>query len=303
VGTNQSEVRDFLVSRRAGLKPEQVGLHHYGSNRRVPGLRREEVAMLAGLSVDYYTRLERGNLVGVSETVLHAVADALRLDEAERAYLVVLFRAANASGRAPALAQSQLIRPAVQQILDGLTATPAFVRNHQLDLLATNALAQALYAPILESAVATSGRHPNIARFHFLDPGSVDFFPDWEAVADASVAILRTEARRAPRDLAPTGLIDELRERSPDFRTRWAAHKVRLRHTGSMAFRHPAIGRLTLAFEDLTLASDGGLTLTAYAAEPGSPAAHHLGLLRSWAATRPDPGEDVHARATHPRAG
>jgi len=288
VGSNQSDVRDFLVSRRGRLKPEQAGLRHYGSNRRVPGLRREEVALLAGLSVDYYTRLERGNLTGVSETVLHAIADALQLDESERTYLFALFRAANASGRAPARVESQLVRPAVQLVLDGMTTSPAFVRNHQLDLLATNPLARALYSPVLDSAVARWGPHPNIARFHFLDPASPEFYPDWDAVADACVAILRTEAGRAPRDLAPTGLVEDLLELSADFRTRWAAHNVRLRRSGTLAIYHPAVGRLELDFEDLILAADGGLTLAAYAVEPGTAAADGLRLLESLAASQPD---------------
>jgi transcriptional regulator with XRE-family HTH domain len=291
VSAKSTEVRDFLVTRRAKITPDQAGLTIYGGNRRVPGLRREEVAMLAGVSADYYTRLEKGNLAGVSDSVLDAVAAALQLDEAERVYLFDLARAANAAGR-PATGSGQRrrpqqrVRPAVQQILDSMSTTAAFVRNGRLDILATNALARALYSPVFDSPTRTSEiALPNLARFGFLDPAAQDFFPDYDKSCHTSVAILRTEAGRDPHDRGLTDLIGELCTRSEDFRTRWAAHDVRLHRTGVKCFHHPVVGDLTLNFEAMDLTADSGLTLTAYTAEPGSPSAERLQLLASWEAT------------------
>jgi transcriptional regulator with XRE-family HTH domain len=291
VSAKSTEVRDFLVTRRAKITPDQAGLTVYGGNRRVPGLRREEVAMLAGVSADYYTRLEKGNLAGVSDSVLDAVAAALQLDEAERVYLFDLARAANAAGRPHSGSgqrrrPQQRVRPGVQQILDSMSTTAAFVRNGRLDILATNALARALYAPVFDSPTRTSEiTLPNLARFGFLDPAAQDFFPDYDKSCHTSVAILRTEAGRDPHDRGLTDLIGELCTRSEDFRTRWAAHDVRLHRTGVKCFHHPVVGDLTLNFEAMDLTADSGLTLTAYTAEPGSPSAERLQLLASWEAT------------------
>jgi transcriptional regulator with XRE-family HTH domain len=296
VNAKSTQARDFLVTRRAKLTPEQAGLTHYGGNRRVPGLRREEVAMLAGVSADYYTRLEKGNLAGVSDSVLDAIAKALHLDEAERAYLFDLARAANASGRPSNRAtqrrrRPQQVRPAVQQILDSMSTTPAFVRNGRLDILGTNLLGRALYAPVFDSPTRTSGvSPPNIARFGFLDPAARDFFPDFDESAATSVQLLRAEAGRDPHDRSLTELVGELSTRSEDFRTRWAAHDVRLHRSGAKRFRHPVVGELTLGFEAMELTADSGLTLTAYTAERGSPSAEALQLLASWAATHAQRG-------------
>jgi transcriptional regulator with XRE-family HTH domain len=291
VSPKSTEVRDFLVTRRAKITPDQAGLTHYGDNRRVPGLRREEVAMLAGVSADYYTRLEKGNLAGVSDSVLDAVAGALQLDEAERVYLFDLARSANAAGRphtGPGQRRrpQQRVRPAVQQILDSMTTTAAFVRNGRLDILATNALARALYSPVFDSPTRTSKvSPPNLARFSFLDPAARDYFPDYDKSCHTAVAILRTEAGRDPHDRGLTDLVGELSTRSDDFRTRWAAHDVRLHRSGAKRFHHPVVGELTLNFEAMELSADSGLTLTVYAAEPGSRSAEALQLLASWAAT------------------
>lgn len=286
--SNRVEVRDFLVSRRAKITPGQAGVQYYGGNRRVPGLRREEVAMLAGLSVDYYTRVEKGSIRGVSDTVLHAISDALQLDEAERAYLLDLARAANASSRAPRRPTAKQVSSTVHRIIDGMPATPAFVRNNRLDILATNALARALYAPVLDSPVNASGQHPNLARFQFLDPTAEEFFPEAELLANVVVDLLRTEAGRDPYDKALSNLVGELSTRSEDFRTRWAAQNVRVHRAGSKKFRHPVVGDLELDFEAMDVSADHGLVLTAYTAEPGSPAADGLSLLASWAATLHD---------------
>jgi transcriptional regulator with XRE-family HTH domain len=281
--SNRADVRDFLITRRAKITPEQAGLTIYGGNRRVPGLRREEVAMLAGVSADYYTRLEKGNLSGVSETVLEAIAGALHLDEAERLHLFDLARAANTS---PARATRrhrtpQQVRRGIQLILDGMTGSPAFVRNGRLDILAVNPLGRALYSPVF----AGPARPVNLARFRFLDPAARDFYPDFDDSARTTVALLRTEAGRDPYSKSLTDLIGELSTRSEEFRTLWAAHNVRLHRTGLKHFRHPAIGNLDLMFEAMTLEADEGLTLTAYTAEPGTPSHDGLTLLASWAAT------------------
>ncbi|MDT8913488.1 helix-turn-helix transcriptional regulator [Amycolatopsis sp. PS_44_ISF1] len=291
MSAKSTDVRDFLLTRRAKITPEQAGLTVYGGNRRVPGLRREEVAMLAGVSADYYTRLEKGNLAGVSDSVLDAVASALHLDEAERVYLFDLARTANAGGRPLRPGQQrrrpqQRVSPIVEQILDSMTTTAAFVRNGRLDILAANPLARALYSPVFDSPTRTSEHTPpNLARFGYLDPAARDYFPDYDLSCHTSVAILRTEAGRDPHDKGLSDLIGELSTRSEDFRTRWAAHDVRLHRTGVKHFRHPAVGELVLNFEAMQLMTDTSLTLTAYTAEPASPTAERLQLLASWAAT------------------
>jgi transcriptional regulator with XRE-family HTH domain len=277
---NRNDVRDFLTSRRAKITPERAGLPAYGGNRRVAGLRREEVALLAGVSVDYYTRLERGNLSGASESVLEALARALQLDEAERAHLFDLARSANATAgaRRPA---SRRIRPSVQRILDAMTGAPALVRNGRLDYLAANRLGRALYSEVFDSPAGP----PNSARFLFLDPRAVDFYGDWERTANDLVAILRTEAGRNPYDRGLTDLVGELSTRSEAFRTRWAAHNVRLHRTGAKRLHHPVVGDLDLTYETMELPADPGLTIHVYSAEPDSGSADALNLLASWAAT------------------
>lgn len=283
---NRAEVREFLTSRRAKITPERAGLPA-GSRRRVPGLRRSEVAALADVSVEYYAKLERGSLAGASPVVLDAVARALRLDEAERAHLLNLARAADGS--------DALTRPArrrtrdhwkphrsLQWILEAVTGGPAFVRNGRMDVLAANPLARAFYADLY----AAPGNQANLARFQFLDPASRRFYPDWDAFADVAVAILRTEAGRNPHDKGLHDLVGELSTRSEEFRTRWGAHDVRHHGTGTKRFHHHAVGDLTLAYEGLEMAAEPGLTLTVYAAEPGSPSEEGLRLLASWTATQ-----------------
>ncbi|WP_086739873.1 helix-turn-helix transcriptional regulator [Streptomyces glaucescens] len=282
---NRAEVREFLISRRARITPERAGLPP-GSRRRVPGLRRSEVAALADVSVEYYAKLERGNLVGVSPAVLEAVARALRLDDAERAHLLHLAQAADGSD---ALTRPRRRAPrhwtphrSLQWVLDAVTAGPAFVRNGRMDLLAANRLARALYSDVY----AAPGNQANLARFNFLDPASRRFYPDWERAADVAVAILRTEAGRDPHDKGLHDLVGELSTRSDEFRTRWGAHDVRHHGTGTKRFHHPAVGDLTLAYEGLEMAAEPGLTLTIYTAEPGSASEEGLRLLASWAATQ-----------------
>src|SRR5215469_14744938 len=279
---NGNEMRDFLVSRRASITPDQAGLSAYGGNRRVAGLRREEVALLAGVSIDYYTRLERGRAAGVSDSVLEGIARALHLDEAERAHLFDLARAAGpAAPRPPRRPAPQQVRPSVRRILDSMAATPAYVRNARLDVLAANRLGAALFAPVLSSPAQPA----NNARFLFLDPAGREFFSDWERQAQDVVAMLRTEAGRSPHDKGLSNLIGELSTRSENFRAWWAAHNVRFHRTGIKRFRHPVVGDLTLTYEGLDLAADEGLRISAYSAEPGTPSDDALKVLASWAAT------------------
>jgi len=282
---NRTEVREFLVSRRAKITPERAGLPA-GTNRRVPGLRRTEVAALAGVSIEYYSKLERGALAGVSASVLDAIARALQLDDAERAHLFDLASAADGSNALlrPRRRSSKQWTPhrSLQWTLDAVTEGPAFVRNGRMDLLAANRLARAFYAQVY----ADPQRPANLARFAFLDANAHRFYPDWDSAADICVAILHTEAGRDPRDKALHDLVGELSTRSTEFRTRWGAHNVRHHGTGMKKFHHHIVGDLTLAYEGLEMAAEPGLTLTIYTAEPGSPSEDALRLLASWAASQ-----------------
>ncbi len=276
-----TDLRDFLTSRRARVTPDDVGLPA-GANRRVTGLRREEVAVLAGISVEYYTRLERGSATGASDQVLESVARALRLDEAERSHLFNLVQAAQRSqpgGRSSERRPTPTrVRPSVQWVLDAITEAPAYIRNGRLDILAANPLGAALYAPILDDPEAKG----NTARFMFLSDAAVDFFADWETIASNAVAILRAEAGRDPYDKRLTELIGELCTRSDEFASRWANHDVRFHRAGTKTLHHPVIGEVTLSYEAFDLPGDDGQRLMTYAPEPGSPAQEALRLLASW---------------------
>jgi transcriptional regulator with XRE-family HTH domain len=286
----RNEMREFLTSRRAKITPEHAGLRTYGTGpRRVPGLRREEVALLAGVSVDYYTRLERGNASGVSDTVLEALARALQLDDAERAHLFDLARAAHTSTPRRRRRAQQRIRPTVQHTLDAMAGVPAFVRNGRLDILGANRLGRALYSEHFDSPAQPS----NTARFVFLDPRATTFYVEWDRVANDVVAVLRAEAGRDPYNRDLSDLVGELSTRSELFRTLWAAHNVRRHDTGLKRFHHPVVGELSLTFEAMELVADPGLTMFVYSAEPGSKSEQALNLLASWTAT-PDQ-EKTHA--------
>jgi transcriptional regulator with XRE-family HTH domain len=282
---NHAEIKAFLSSRRAKITPQQAGLSAYAGNRRVPGLRRSEVADLAGVSVEYYAKLERGDLGGVSDSVLEALSRALQLDEAEHAHLLDLARAAGPAARTRRRTPAQQVRPTIQRLLDLMTEVPAIVNNARLDLVAANTLGQALFAPVYASPGRPGNQPVNHARFTFLDPGARDFWTDWERAADDSVAQLRTEAGRDPYNQALTGLVGELSTRSEPFRTRWAAHNVRLHRTGRKHFHHPVVGDLHLNFEAMELPADPGLSFLAFSAPAGSPDDDALRLLASWAAT------------------
>ncbi|MFG1926476.1 helix-turn-helix transcriptional regulator [Cryptosporangium sp. NPDC048952] len=272
----RAEIREFLSSRRARITPEQAGLPAYGGHRRVKGLRREEVALLAGVSIDYYVRMERGNLSGASESVLDAVARALRLDEAEREHLFAL-----AKGARPSARRRSSIRPAVQQVLDAISDAPAWVRNGRHEILAMNRLGRALYAPVLEDP----RRPANTTRFVYLDPAAREFFVDWDRVANDAAAMLRLEAGRNPHDRALIELIGELSTQSEVFRQRWASHDVQYHRSGQKRLRHPIVGQLDLDFESMQLPSEPDLTLNIYTAAAGTPTADGLKMLASWAAT------------------
>jgi len=280
---NQAEVREFLMSRRAKITPELAGLPA-GANRRVSGLRRTEVATLAGVSVEYYAKLERGAIAGASSSVLDAIARALQLDDTERTHLFNLARAADGipvSGRIRRRAtRNPASRPSLQWALDTITEGIAFVRDQHQDLLATNDLGRAFYSPV----IGDGGRTPNLARFQFLDPASREFYPDWQVFAEMCVSIMRAEAGRDPNDKGLQDLVGEL-SRSDTFRTLWGAHDVRTHGSGTKRFNHPVVGELTLAYEELAITADPGTVLLIYTAEPGSPSAERLRLLASWAAT------------------
>jgi transcriptional regulator with XRE-family HTH domain len=279
---HRAEVREFLSSRRARITPDQAGLPAYGGNRRVKGLRREEVAMLAGVSVDYYVRMERGNLAGTSESVLDALGRALQLDEAERDHLFALARAADPSPRRRRGTAPSTVSPSIQLVLDAISDAPAWVRNGRHDVVAMNRLGRALYAPVL----ADPRRPANTTRFVYLDPAARDFFVDWDRIANDAAAMLRLEAGRTPHDRALIELVGELSTQSEVFRKRWASHDVRFHRSGHKRLRHPVVGQLDLNFESMDLPAEPGLTLNVYTAAPGSPTADGLKMLASWAATQ-----------------
>jgi transcriptional regulator with XRE-family HTH domain len=281
-GDVRAQIREFLSTRRARITPEQAGLPVYGGDRRrVPGLRRSEVASLAGISPEYMTKLERGNATGVSESVIEGLAHALQLDEAERAHLEDLLRTAGSTRPPRRRPARQRVRPTVQRILDSMTGAPAFALNGRLDVLAANALGAALYSPVF----ADPSRPANTARFVFLDPHATEFFRDYDKAANDTVALLRAEAGRDPYDRDLSDLIGQLSIRSEGFRRRWAAHNVRIHTSGVKLLHHPVVGDLDLPFESFPLPADPSQSLLIYTAEPGSSTQDALSLLASWAAT------------------
>ena len=272
----KSEVRDFITSRRAKITPAEVGLITYGA-RQVPGLRREEVATLAGISVDYYNRMERGNLAGVSEGVLEAVAGALRLDEAERAHLFDLARASRerTTGRRRGPAK-RTVRPSIAWMIDAMTGAAAFVVNSRQDILAANHLGRALFAPAFESH-----KPANMARFTYLDPRARDFFADWNRTAQECVAALRAQVGHDPFDRDLSDLVGELSTQCKEFAAAWATHDVRLHRKAEKQFNHPLVGELTLRYDRLAVTADPGLEIIAYVAEPGSRSEEAFNFLAS----------------------
>ncbi|MEY4410602.1 MAG: hypothetical protein RLZ69_176 [Actinomycetota bacterium] len=272
----RKEISEFLTSRRARITPEAAGLPTFSENRRVAGLRREEVAMLAGVSVDYYTRIERGHLRGVSDSVIAGLARVLNLDEAEVKYLNNLVALSNPSLRTPTKPKAAQVRPGLLRLLDSVEDVPMYIRNGRMDILAMNRLARNFFAPM----IATQGERPNLARFCILDPAGREFFVDWERVATDTVGVLRAQAIKDPYDKPLTDLIGELCTRSEFFSHRWATHNVFEHRTGTKRFNHPEVGLLELHYEALDLPQDEGLRLNTYFAEKGSAAENGLKLLR-----------------------
>lgn len=279
----RTEIREFLSSRRARIAPEQTALAAYGGNRRVKGLRREEVALLAGISVDYYVRMERGGLAGASPGVLDAVASALQLDEAERLHLMDLAHQSGNPGGTGRRKADVAVRPALQQVLDAITDAPAWIRNGRFDILAMNQLARALYSPML-----TGPRRPaNVARFLYLDAEPARaLFVDYDQIVRDVAAKLRMEAGRNPHDEELIALVGELSTRSELFRQRWASHDVRVLRSGRKRVHHPIVGRLDLDYESMELAAEPDLHLNVYTAPAGTPTADGLAVLASWAASQ-----------------
>lgn len=295
--TGKGAAREFLMSRRGKITPEQAGIATQGE-RRVPGLRRGEVADLAGISPEYYAKLERGALAGASRSILDAVARALQLDEAEHAHLLDLARAVDGiptsgrrRGRAAATAQ---VRPGLRGVVDSITDAVAFVRNSYQDIVAINSLGRAFYSPVIGSG----GRTPNLARFQFLDPASRDFYPDWESMARMCVGVMRTETGIAPNDNTLQNLVGELATGSEDFARLWAEHDVRIHGAGTKRFAHPEVGEMELRFEELGVTADAGLNLYVYSAPIGSADHDKLQLLGAWS----QPAAEFPADAVGPRA-
>ncbi|MFD8235754.1 helix-turn-helix transcriptional regulator [Streptomyces sp. NPDC059696] len=275
------ELGDFLRSRRARIRPEEVGLPSYG-RRRVPGLRREEVAQLAGVSVDYYVRLEqsrgpgdptRTRSGGVSDAVLDAIARVLRLDGAEQAYLRAVARPRRQDGPDPAASR---VRPGVRLLLDGMDRSPAYVLDHRMEVLAWNALAGAVLG-------FDGPGDLSLPRRLFLDPDARELYPDWDGVTEQMVAHLRLQAGHHPGDRATAELVAELSRASERFRHLWADHLVKPCDHGVKLLRHPVAGLLTLPYETLTVPAAPDQTIVAYTPEPGSETAERLALLGSWA--------------------
>jgi transcriptional regulator with XRE-family HTH domain len=280
----RAEAGDFLKSRRGKITPEQAGLPVYG-NRRVSGLRRGEVAMLAGVSVEYYTRLERGNLGGVSDSVLDSLARALRLDAVERTHLYDLARTANAApARARRAPARPMIRPTVQRMIDAMPSLPAMVTNNRLDVLTANTLGRALHSQLYADPACRA----NTARFVFLSPAARRFYADWERNAKSAAGALRSEAGRNPHDRDLSNLIGELSTRSDTFRVLWGAQHVHLFREGRKRLNHPVVGEITLDHEVIPLPGQDGLALVVYSAQPGSADQDALTLLASWCATATD---------------
>ncbi|KNH22539.1 XRE family transcriptional regulator [Arthrobacter sp. ZBG10] len=285
--TTSANIREFLMTRRSRLTPAEAGLPDFGGRRRVPGLRREEVALLAGMSVEYYVRLERGNASGISDTILDGISRALKLDDAEHAHLYALVRAANRGTRTPQrkpTSRTHQIRPGTRQILDAMTF-PAIVQNGRMDVVATNTLGRALFS---EMFVETHGRPVNFARFLFLDPRARVAYREWNDSAEQIVALLRAESGRVPSDGALRSLIDALSKGSSEFAALWEAHDVRIHLAGKKLFHHPDVGDLDLNYEAMQLMTDPGLQFVGFTAEPGSSTDHALRLLGSLAARHPE---------------
>ncbi|MET9631902.1 helix-turn-helix transcriptional regulator [Lentzea sp. NPDC006480] len=285
----RTELSEFLRGRRARLSPDDVGLPRYGRTRRVPGLRREELAQLAGVSVAYYTRLEQGNGRNVSEEVIDSIARALRLNEAEHTYLRNLTKGPHGGKKKSARSQ---VRPNLQHLLDSV-GVPAYVGGRRADVLAWNPMAAALFGDWGQ----LPPRERNWARFIFLQPSYQQLFLNWESKAADVVGYLRMDAGCYPDDPELTALIGELSVKSELFRQLWAKHDVKEKNFGTKLLHHPLVGDLTLQYESLRMPAEPDLFFTTYYAEPGTPSAEALQLLASWGADATRAGVSVKTEA------
>lgn len=277
---SNTELRDFLVSRRARLTPQDAGVEPFGGARRVPGLRREEVAFLAGVSIDYYTRFERGRVQNVSDEVLDAVARALRLDEVEQDHLRNLARARRSNKTRPGRAMPTRVPAGLQAVLDSITA-PAFVQNGRMDFLAANELGWALY-PFADN---TGDRPFNVSRFQFLDPRAPDFYRDYDLAVRNNVAMLRASAGKNPHEPGLVRLVGELSTQSELFRSLWAEQDVVQYRRGTKRYHHPAVGDVDFEYETFEMPTYPGLVMLVYTVEPASRTAEAMQLLASWTST------------------
>ncbi|SMD25351.1 Helix-turn-helix domain-containing protein [Kibdelosporangium aridum] len=282
VAKTNRELADFLRRARSQIDPARAGLPPDGRVRRVPGLRREEVALLAGVSTDYYARLEQGRRITPSAAVVEAIGRALGLDAAGRAHLEDLFGLTTAS--APRRARDvQRVRPGLYQLLDSLDGEPALVLGRRTDILAANRMAKALFADFDQ----LPPRQRNYARWMLLSQDARSLFVDWQDQARAAVESLRFEVGRDSDDRATADLVAELREHSREFDQWWEQHRVHQRTHGSKRLRHPIVGDLTVEYETLALPGDPDTTLYIYTTEAESPSRRAMNLLASWAAAGP----------------
>ncbi|SDT45849.1 helix-turn-helix transcriptional regulator [Microlunatus soli] len=275
MGTN--DLGEFLRARRAGLTPDAVGLPiDLGTGRRVTGLRRSEVAQLAGVSTEYYTRLEQGRARQPSEQVLQALAEALQFDDIERRHLFAL--AGTTAGHADRTGSVSRLRPALRQVLDSMELAPAFVSDRDLTVVGGNTLWRLLFPEVAE----LPRRERSMARWTLLDPRARLVWNDWERVARDYVHGLRLAAAAQPRNQRIAALIGELMMRSAEFPAWWSEHRVQERSTGLKRLHHPVVGDLELQYEIFTSVADPGQSLVVYSAPAGSPSQERLRLLASW---------------------
>jgi transcriptional regulator with XRE-family HTH domain len=293
------DVQQFLTGMRARLTPEQAGVTIFGGERRVPGLRREEVAQLAGVSTAYYTRMERGNLRGVSDSVLRSLARTLHMNDAETQHLFNLARATSAGARSPRVKPQSRLPQRAAQLIDAMADVPTVALGRLGDVVGANDLGRALFPDLFPE----NGEPLNHMRYLFLDDRSREFYVDWEHSARHVVSVMRLLAGRDPSDRALMALVGELATHSPEFRTWWAGHTVKIHTAGTKAIRHPIVGELNLAFETLTLGSTPDVQIATYLADPGTPSADALNLLRSWSATTSTSAERDHAEDARTEAG
>lgn len=273
--SNKTEVREFLTACRAKVSTAQAGINHYSGERRVPGLRREEVAQLAGVSTTYYTRIERGDLSGVSVSVLNSLVRALNLDEAERIHLFDLARSSEGL-RSQNISKQVKISPNIAQLIDQMADIPAIAFNDHFDVIASNKLGRSLFPDLFPE----HGRPLNQVRYLFLDPRATIFYTDWESTAKDAVSALRLIVGGKTNDAKLMKLIADVANGSEQFRAWWGGHTVRIHSSGKKHFNHPAIGEMTLSFEVLEIAAQSEIKLVTYLAEPGSSSADGLAMLK-----------------------